>query len=97
MHVDPALASLAWAQRVPWPPLPVFQTYVAYTGSLDRRNASALASPGGPPRIVRHVGPARAPDFPAPPGLDQRARELRIDERGAHPSIQLRFWTFSVR
>jgi hypothetical protein len=43
----------AWAYRLEWRPEPVFQSYQAYTSALDRDNATALASPEGPDRILR--------------------------------------------
>ncbi|MGH2962258.1 MAG: hypothetical protein ACRDL3_08710, partial [Solirubrobacterales bacterium] len=56
VHVDPWEAEVAWAHGLEWRPLPVFQTYAAYTEELDRRNAEALASDDGPSRILRqHV------------------------------------------
>lgn len=44
----------AWAYRLNWKPLPIFQSYSAYTPSLDRRNADALNDSGrAPARILR--------------------------------------------
>ena len=40
--VDSFESSLAWAYGLNWHPVPVLQTYVAYTAALDRRNADAL-------------------------------------------------------
>jgi hypothetical protein len=53
VHVEPWEAALAWAEDLRWDPLPVFQEYSAYTGALDRLNADALRSRGGPQRILR--------------------------------------------
>jgi hypothetical protein len=54
VHVDPVESNLLWAYRLRWEPIPVFQTYVAYTPALDERNADAFASPDGPDRVLRH-------------------------------------------
>ena len=55
-HIDPVDAGLAWSQRLPWRPLPVFQSYTAYTRHLDDLNADALRSRDGPPQVVREKG-----------------------------------------
>lgn len=39
-----------------WHPLPVIQSYLAYTSQLDRLNARALGAPNGPMMILRHRG-----------------------------------------
>ena len=55
VDVQPWEAGIAWAYDLDWRPVPVFQTYQAYTSDLDHRNADALASDGGPRRILRHL------------------------------------------
>lgn len=55
VHVDPYETSAVWAYGFDWRPEPVFQTYLAYTPSLDRENADTLASGHGPERILRQV------------------------------------------
>ena len=55
VDVQPWEAGIAWAYDLDWRPVPVFQTYQAYTSDLDQRNADALASDGGPQRILRHL------------------------------------------
>lgn len=40
--VDPWESSVAWAYSLRYHPVPVFQTYSAYTAALDDRNAAAL-------------------------------------------------------
>jgi hypothetical protein len=57
VHVSATLASTAWAYRLRWHPLPVFQSYVAYTESLDRRNADEALAADGPDRILVHNEP----------------------------------------
>jgi hypothetical protein len=53
VHVDPWEAAAVSAYDLEWRPLPVLQTYSAYTSTLDERNATFLASPGAPERILR--------------------------------------------
>ena len=54
VHIDPWEASVAWAYPgIRWDPAPVFQSYAAYTTSLDRLNASFLDSPRAPEFILR--------------------------------------------
>ncbi|MEU8331532.1 hypothetical protein [Micromonospora sp. NPDC048839] len=42
VHVDPAELTLPWAYSLDWRPVPVFQTFSAYTRYLDELNAEAL-------------------------------------------------------
>jgi hypothetical protein len=53
VHIYPHEATAAWAYGLEWKPLPVFQTYTAYTTRLDVLNADALASDAGPEVILR--------------------------------------------
>jgi hypothetical protein len=50
--VFPTEIALAWAYNLDWRPLPVLQSYVAYTPYLDRLDADFLASPRAPQRIL---------------------------------------------
>ena len=59
--------NLLWAYDLNWQPLPVIQDYAAYTNELDDLNAEALADPGGPELLLRHLGPDDTP-----PALDGR-------------------------
>ncbi|HEX5822878.1 MAG TPA: hypothetical protein VFY18_00335 [Candidatus Limnocylindrales bacterium] len=53
-HIEPFEADVATAYPdIVWRPLPVFQSYSAYTAPLDRMNADMLASDGAPERILR--------------------------------------------
>jgi hypothetical protein len=55
LHVEPWETSVAWAlssQGTRWSPLPVFQSYSAYTADLDRRNAARLADDRRAPDLV---------------------------------------------
>lgn len=51
--VDSFESSLAWAYDLNWRPVPVFQTYAAYTADLDQRNADALNRAPRDQRILR--------------------------------------------
>lgn len=68
--IDPWETAMAWAYNLDWDPLPVFQTYTAFTSKLDRLNADALESPDGPDRIVRPDPDSVDPLSPG--GLDGR-------------------------
>lgn len=50
--VFPNEAAAAWAYRLHWDPIPVFQSYVAYTPYLDKLDARFLASDRAPERIL---------------------------------------------
>jgi hypothetical protein len=52
-HIDPWEASAAWTYGLNWHPVPVFQTYVAYTPALDQMNAAALESAPNDQRVLR--------------------------------------------
>ena len=76
--IDPVEAGVAFAYpELTWAPLPVFQSYSAYTPALDRLNADRLASPDGPERILRGVS-----FDPDPPDwlIRQRGRPLSPGE-----------------
>ena len=53
VDVEPYEADIAWAYDLHWQPLPVIQSYSAYTPTLDQLNATALASSAAPQRILR--------------------------------------------
>ncbi len=54
VHVDPWETEVVWAYpQLHWRPLPVFQSYAAYTHALDQENAARLAASDGPDRILR--------------------------------------------
>lgn len=65
VHVDPSETSAAWSYNLAWHPVPAFQTYFAYTPSLDLLNSNSLAR--GPEYVLSHL----APDTPAT-GVDGR-------------------------
>jgi hypothetical protein len=54
VHVDPYESSLPWAYDLSWKPLPIFQSYAAYSAALDRRDARAAGSGEARPWILRH-------------------------------------------
>jgi hypothetical protein len=71
VHVDPSEATAAWAYQLDWRPLPVFQSYVAWTEDLDERNAEVVAADDGPERILRQpANPlGRFPAFESPAAM----------------------------
>ncbi|MHB2024573.1 MAG: hypothetical protein ACYCO3_14815, partial [Mycobacteriales bacterium] len=56
VQVDPSDTSVAWAYRLHWHPVPVFQTNVAYTRLLDYLNAAALRGRRAPAAILLSSG-----------------------------------------
>jgi len=62
--VEPWEIGAAWAYKLDWQPLPVFQNYNAYTPQLDRLNAQAVEGPDGPERLLRHNPLVVQPEFP---------------------------------
>lgn len=56
VHVDPWEIGIAWAYDLNWRPLPVAQTYSAYTPGLDEMNADALEGAAAPAAILRYRG-----------------------------------------
>jgi len=59
---DPTEIGVAFAYpEIEWAPLPVIQSYVAYTPALDQMNADRLASSNGPDRILRSITPIGDP------------------------------------
>jgi hypothetical protein len=57
VDVWPSEIALAWAYRLDWDPLPVLQSYSAYTTALDELDADSLASSHAPQRILFRAGP----------------------------------------
>jgi hypothetical protein len=55
VDVVPNEAAVAWAYDLDWRPLPVFQSYSAYTTGLDQQDADALSSARAPQRILRNL------------------------------------------
>jgi hypothetical protein len=53
VQIDPYEADAAWAYGLHLQPVPVFQTYSAYTSWLDRDNARSLTGPHAPDMILR--------------------------------------------
>jgi hypothetical protein len=62
--IEPWEIGAAWAYRLDWEPLPVFQNYSAYTSRLDEINSEALAARDGPERILRENVGVVYPEFP---------------------------------
>ena len=57
VHVDPAETSVVWAYDLDWRPVPVFQSYLAYTADADSLNARVLAGRTGPSFVLRGKEP----------------------------------------
>jgi len=82
--IVPSEVSVAWAYRLRWVPLPVFELYYAYTSGLDALNAGLLSSDHAPARLLRGLQGSvdyREPVFDSPAA--QRAmlchyRELAV-------------------
>lgn len=53
VQIDPFDTGVVWAYELAWGPVPVFQTYAAFTPALDQLNADALTDGGAPERILR--------------------------------------------
>ena len=66
----PYLLAQVWAYRLNWRPLPVLQTYSAYTTSLDRVDAHFISSDKAPRRLI--IQPAA--------GLDGRVSAFDVPE-----------------
>jgi hypothetical protein len=62
--IEPWESGVAWAYRLDWQPLPVFQNYSAYTAGLDGLNAAEAESASGPERILRENPLLVFPEFP---------------------------------
>lgn len=88
-HIDPVDAGLVWSQRLPWHPLPVFQTYTAYTHHLDELNADALRSRDGPPQVIREKGisstiDGRNPSWESPAAMLAMLCNFRATQTAEH-------------
>ena len=66
VEVEPWEATVAYAYELDWEPLPIFQSYSAYTSHLDRLNSEAVESRQGPERILRENPPLVYDEFPTP-------------------------------
>lgn len=74
-HIHPSETAIAYAYpELRWQPLPVFQSYQAYTSNLDRLNAGALRSDDGPNRILWLTPPGQ------PPSIDGRIPYVEAPE-----------------
>jgi hypothetical protein len=92
VHIDPSESIVAWAYpEIKWQPLPIDQSYSAYTAHLDQLNADALASADGPELVLFEARPldGRHPRLTSPAAqlallcnFDQ-IRPQRPDERWA--------------
>lgn len=55
VHVDPLETTTPWAYSMNWRPVPVFQSYSAYTADLDELNARAIAAAPGDQVVLRQA------------------------------------------
>jgi len=82
VHVDPWEVAAAWAYGFRWQPVPVMQTYSAFTPKLDRVNAAALIARGGPRTVLRPTHPGaidgRHPAFESPDYMVTMVCHFRI-------------------
>lgn len=90
VHVAPYEAAVAWAYGLHWRPVPVFQSYTAYTARLDRIDAAALSSGRAPQRILRTTEPGIDGRFlPFDEPLATRAMLCRYRELRTTPIWQV--------
>ena len=83
VHIDPWNTSVVWAYpQLRWDPLPVFQSYAAYTSALDHKNARKLTGPGAPQFILSEPGviDARVPRFESPEAVLAELCNYRLAE-----------------
>ena len=52
-HTDSYQTTFVWAYDLDWRPVPIFQSYSAYSEQLDQVNADHLARPDGPHNVLR--------------------------------------------
>lgn len=77
LHVDPWEAGVAQAYpELRWLPLPVFQSYSAYTSVLDELDADRLRDEGRPERILREFTPWTLLGVAPPPGVRTLAHSI---------------------
>jgi hypothetical protein len=83
VHVDPYETDVVYAYGLRWRPLPVFQSYTAYTTRLDELNARAIQGNDAPERILRELTAidGRHQSFEAPAAM--RAMLCRYRQVGA--------------
>ncbi len=77
VHIDPYETSAVWAYDLAWRPAPVFQTYQAYTPTLDGLNSESLAT--GPQFVLSRLSSPHPPSASTaglacknPPGIRVR-------------------------
>lgn len=77
LHIDPWEAGVAQAYAdLSWEPLPIFQSYFAYTAVLDELNADRLRSDARPQRILREFTPWTFLGVAPPPGIRTLAHTI---------------------
>jgi hypothetical protein len=53
VHAEPQAVGAVWAAGARWRPVPVYQTHMAYTEHLDRRNASSVTEGSTTELVIR--------------------------------------------
>ena len=77
LHIDPWEAGVAQAYPdFRWEPLPVIQSYSAYTAALDELNAERLRRDDRPERILREFTPWTFLGVAPPPGVRTLAHAI---------------------
>jgi hypothetical protein len=77
LHIDPWEAGVAQAYPdLHWEPVPVFQSYSAYTTVLDELNADRLRRDDRPERILREFTPWTFLGVAPPPGIRTLAHTI---------------------
>jgi hypothetical protein len=95
VNTEPVEIAAVWANSGwRWCPLPVFQSYSAYTPRLDRLNAAAYADARhGPDRVLRQVTQAidgRNPTWESPAAMLSLLCHFRETERGGEWQVLAR-------
>ena len=69
--IEPWEISVAWAYGLNWRPLPVFQSYTAYTEKLDRVNSDAIRDADDGPQLLLRQTIGNGPGQGRPPFLNR--------------------------
>jgi hypothetical protein len=80
--VAPTEEAAAWAYKLRWRPLPVFQPYQSDTALLDRENAAALRDARAPERILLRPEPpvdGRVITFDSPAAVTEMLCRYRVE------------------
>ncbi|MGH8262704.1 MAG: hypothetical protein ACRET4_04430, partial [Steroidobacteraceae bacterium] len=84
VDADPWDIAAVWAYDLRWNPVPVFQSYSAYTSYLDHLNADYLRGHGAPTGVLRHLNTAldnRLPAWESPESMVVLTCEYAVKSR----------------